>query len=115
MANSIKDDFEKAFAEWKQQWFTGDLQFSNDTRDNRTLATYATLKKMGAAILPFIIEKLEDKDNFVALVLYDELQTNSALNTEYTEKDRGNREKMFEGEVERARRTVKLYRQSPST
>lgn len=92
--------FDTAFADWQEEWRTNsETKTSSLTTDTKGLATYTTLKEMGEGIIPLIIEKLTDEDNFIALVLYDDLQSDP-LQKSIDDRD---------GEQGRALHTVKLW------
>lgn len=103
-----KVEFDDAFEKWKEDWLSNPITvFSSDTHDAMNLPTYAVLKNMGAKILPLVVGKLTDETNFVALVLYDDLQKNPTLKISYDDpKQEG---WLLEGEQSRSRRTVKLW------
>jgi hypothetical protein len=100
-----KEQFEDLFGKWKRKWFTGEIAFSSDTNANKKLREYAPLKKMGKDITPLLVEKLLDSENFVALVLFDDLQE--------TRKFSIMRKKaaadITKGEAYRAQKTVKNW------
>lgn len=60
---------------------------------------------MGKNIIPLIMEKLLDEDNFFLLPLYDAIQTDSQLKISYKKGDA----KILEGEQNKAKRTVRLW------
>jgi hypothetical protein len=109
--NDIQEDtrlrFEELFEKWKSNWFTGDFRFSSDTNDMVNVDGYNELLSMGTGIIPLVIGKLNEEGNFVALVLYDELQKDGSLVIKYTNEDP--LYILLEGEQTRAKRTVKLW------
>jgi hypothetical protein len=60
---------------------------------------------MGPAILPLVVEKLADPENFLALQLYDAIQPDEHLIVQYGPED----ERIVEGEQGRARRVVQTW------
>lgn len=56
-------------------------------------------------ILPLLIEKLADPENFLALQLYDAMQTDENLLVQFEPED----ERIVEGEQGRARRVVQVW------
>jgi len=100
--SDIVAEFEAAFAGWKATWFAGDLMMSNDTHDFARGDDYKKLTSLGADIVPLLVAKLRERDNFPALVLYDEIQSGKGLSIAYTADD----PLQFEGEQARAARTV---------
>ncbi len=63
------------------------------------------LTNLGPVILPLVIEKLADPENFLALQLYDTMQTNERLLVQFEPDD----ERILEGEPGRARRVVQAW------
>ena len=98
----LSASFEHTFQEWKNTWFTGDTAMSNNTHDLARGEAYETLKSMGAAILPLLVNKLRVEENFPALILYDNIQPVTDLVIGYAASD----PRAFEGEQARAGRTV---------
>jgi hypothetical protein len=60
---------------------------------------------LGPAIIPFVIEKLADPENFLALQLYDAIQPNETLLVQFEPDD----ERIPEGEQGRAQRVVQAW------
>ena len=105
LPSKLTSDFEKYFEFWKATWFKGRLTFdSNPTSRINSLEFYRLLD-MGEAIVPLLILKLMDKNNFIALQLYERLQRKPNLLVEHNVMD----ELVLEGEQGRAFRTVKAY------
>lgn len=104
--DSNTNNFESLFEAWKQEWKTNPITlFSNNTNDAKKLKQYPELLAMGNYIIPLLLEKLLNEENFFALVLYDDLQQNSQLKITYNNKDNN----CLEGEQNRAKRTIKLW------
>jgi hypothetical protein len=101
----LRERFQMAYTAWQSTWFHGELAFTNDTRDFSRGQTFDALKAMGTAILPLVVEKLLQSDNFPTLVLYDVLQPDPDLVIRYSPED----PRQIEGEQARARRTVLLW------
>jgi len=72
-------EFESLFAAWRRSWFAGAMKFSSDTRDRTSTWAYRRLLDMGPAIIPLVVAKLQDPKNFIAIRLYDDLQTDPGL------------------------------------
>lgn len=103
---ALAEKFERAFSNWKAKWFTGEAAFSSNTKDNKKAPEYTVLKEMGSCIIPLVVKKMVDTDNFIALVLYDDLIDETSLKIQY----RGIEDPHFlEGEAARAIRTAKLW------
>lgn len=69
------------------------------------LRNLGEMQAMGKNIIPLIMEKLLDEDNFFLLPLYDAIQTDSQLKISYKKGDA----KILEGEQNKAKRTVRLW------
>lgn len=106
VAPTIKDEFEKRLKLWNQAIKANPATLlSNDTHDYANLPQFDTLVEMGPSIVPLIVDKLCDEENFHLLVLYDTLQAELAKRITYEKGD----VRALEGEQNRARRTVKLW------
>jgi hypothetical protein len=101
----VKTAFEKAFRAWKETWFKGPLSISSDPSDRAGGKEYHALIALGPAVIPLVLEKLADPENFMALQLYDALQTDVNLLVHIEPDD----ERILEGEQGRARRTVQAW------
>lgn len=79
-----KNEFDKLFAAWKKDWQTNSKTiYSSNTNDAKTLETYYPLLNKGDTIIPLLMEKLLDKDNFFAVVLFEDIQKTSSLRINY--------------------------------
>jgi hypothetical protein len=105
MPEATRAAFEPAFAAWKDTWFRGGLAISSDPHTRAIGKEFDALIALGPAILPLIIEKLADPENFLALQLYDALQPNEKLLVQFEPDD----ERILEGEQGRARRVVQAW------
>lgn len=64
----FQKDFNTAFSRWKDEWHSNSLTIiSSNTNDAKKLDSYITLKAMGSKIIPLIINKLVEEDNFLLL------------------------------------------------
>jgi hypothetical protein len=97
--------FEEAFAAWKNIWFRGGLAISSNPHTRAVGREYDALIALGPAILPLVIEKLADPENFLALQLYDAIQSSEKLRVQYEPDD----ERLLEGEQGRAQRAVQAW------
>lgn len=78
--DTLKTQFESLFKQWMQEWQTNPkTRLSSSTTSATQLKTFSPLVKLGEGILPLVVDKLRDKQNFVAVVLYNQLQPNAAL------------------------------------
>ncbi|WP_147573556.1 DUF7689 domain-containing protein [Candidatus Stoquefichus massiliensis] len=72
-------EFEVRFIKWKNTWFQGETKYSSNTNDLKKVTEYQQLCELGEEVIPLLIRKLCDEENFPALVLYDELQGDNHL------------------------------------
>ena len=103
--SNLRRAFETAFEAWKSTWFAGGLAISSDPHTRTVGKEFDSLIALGPAILPLLIEKLTDPDNFLVLQLYDAIQPNERLLVQYGPDD----ERIVEGEQGRARRVVQAW------
>ncbi len=101
----MRTGFEAAFSAWKDSWFRGGLTVSSDPHTRAVGTEFDALIALGPVILPLLIEKLADPQNFLALQLYDVMQTDENLLVQYEPGD----ERIVEGEQGRARRVVQSW------
>src|SRR5947209_7899717 len=101
----IRAAFERAFAAWKDTWFSGGLAISSNPHTRAVGKEYDALIALGPAVLPLVVEKLADPENFLALQLYDALQPNEQLLVQFEPDD----ERILEGEQGRAQRVVQAW------
>lgn len=102
---TVRAAFEDAFRAWKEGWFRGGLAVSSDPHTRAVGAEFDALIAQGPVVLPLVIEKLADPDNFLALQLYDAMQADENLLVQYEPED----ERVVEGEQGRARRVVQAW------
>lgn len=102
----FQEKFDSLFNQWLENWKTNpETMFSNSTLDAKKLEEYPQLLAMGKEIIPLLMEKLLDENNFVGLVLYDDLQDNPDYKIVYDYEGTD----WLEGEANRAKRTIKLW------
>lgn len=93
--------FDSLFEIWKNEYFTNHKTLlSSDTKKARTLQQYTSLLGMGEKIIPLLINKLENEENFFSLILYDDLQSNPKLKSSYSK----------DGEHGRVKETIRMYK-----
>jgi hypothetical protein len=97
--------FETAFKAWKESWFRGGLAVSSDPHTRAVGPEFDGLVALGPTILPLLIEKVADPANFLALQLYDAMQSDENLLVQFEPDD----ERIVEGEQGRARRVVQAW------
>ena len=102
----FQEKFDSLFNQWLENWKTNpEMMFSSSTLDAKKLEEYPQLLAMGKEIIPLLMEKLLDENNFVGLVLYDDLQDNPDYKIVYDYEGTD----WLEGEANRAKRTIKLW------
>ncbi len=104
----LTDRFEGLFQAWKQSWDAPQIVISSDPRAVTHLKEFHDLVALGKEIIPAVVEKLVDPENFFALQLYDALQPEHHM-VVTTDLDT---DQVFEGEQGRSRRTVERYASS---
>ena len=102
VSQTFRDAFEKAFVSWKQTWFAGGLAINSNPHTRTVGDEFDTLIALGPSILPLLVEKLAEPENFLALQLYDAIQANEKLRVQFSTDD----ERILEGEQGRAQRVV---------
>jgi hypothetical protein len=100
--------FERLFEAWKRRWDAPEVIISSDPRAVTHLKEFHDLVALGKDIIPAVVEKLVDPENFFALQLYDALQPEHHMIVA-TDLDTDH---VFEGEQGRSRRTVERYASS---
>lgn len=101
----IRTAFDSAFVAWKDSWFRGGLAVSSDPHTRAVGTEFDGLIALGPMILPLVIGKLADPENFLALQLYDALQSDEKLLVQYEPDD----ERILDGEQGRSRRIVQAW------
>jgi hypothetical protein len=104
----LRRRFDAAFAQWKASWSASHIIISSDPRAVTHTPEFQELVALGRDIIPLVVEKLTDPENFFALQLYDVLQPEHHMVVESDLSD----EHVFEGEQGRARRTVERFASS---
>ena len=105
IAAEVRDRFERAFDAWKQTWFSGGLAINSNPHSRAVGREYDALIALGPEVLPLVVEKLADPENFLALQLYDAMQPNERMVIHFGPDD----ERILEGEQGRARRVVNAW------
>lgn len=101
----LRTAFKAAFSSWQATWFSGGLAISSNPQTRAVGKEFDSLIAFGPAILPLLIEKLAEPENFLALQLYDAMQPNERLIVQFGPED----ERILEGEQGRARRVVQAW------
>lgn len=101
----LRRAFEDAFGAWKRTWFRGGLAINSDPHSRAVGKEYDALIALGPGIMPLVVEKLADPENFLVLQLYDAIQPDDKLVVHFEADD----ERILEGEQGRARRVVNAW------
>ncbi len=105
--DNLHNEFKTKFSRWVKTWNAPQTAHLSDPSFVRHNNEFADLVALGEAIIPLVIEKLTDPDNFFALQLYEALKPDSdaaALRSSDEEE-----ELILEGEQGRAVRTVEEW------
>jgi hypothetical protein len=105
LPEKVRTAFDKVFAAWKDTWFRGGLAISSNPHTRTIGKEFDALIALGPSILPLVIEQLADAENFLALQLYDALQSEEILLVQFEPED----ERILEGEQGRAQRVVQAW------
>lgn len=72
--------FDSLFLAWKYTYRTDmQMRISSNTNDAKKLEQYPLLLGMGKKIIPLVVERLLEPDDFFVLTLYDDLQDVDSL------------------------------------
>jgi hypothetical protein len=105
VAAELRRAFEKDFDAWKDTWFRGGLAISSVPNNRAVGPEFDALVALGPKILPLVVEKLADPENFLALTLYDAIQPDEKLLVQFAP---GN-ERILDGEQGRAVRVIHAW------
>ena len=105
LPHDLRVAFDEAFAAWQQTWFRGGLAINSNPNTRAVGPEFDALVALGPAILPLVVEKLADPENFMALQIYDTIQPNERLVIHFAPDD----ERILEGEQGRARRVLQAW------
>ena len=81
------------------------MAVNSDPHSRAVGREFDALIALGPTILPLVIERLTDPENFLALPLYDAMQADENLLVQYEPDD----ERIVEGEQGRAHRVVQAW------
>ena len=105
VSQSVVDEFERRFSAWKETWVAEHTAHLSDPSFVTNNEEFAALVALGPEILPLVIGKLIDPDNFLALQLYDAVEIDPGALVGIDPGD----DVILEGEQGRARRTVERW------
>ena len=75
----LRARFEGGYRDWKRTFARPDILVSSDSKAVRNSKEFAILVSLGPGILPLIVDKLLQPDQFFALQVYDVLQDRPEL------------------------------------
>jgi hypothetical protein len=75
----LRARFEGGYRDWKKTFARPDIVVNSDSKAVRNSKEFATLVSLGPGILPLIVDKLLQPDQFFALQVYDVLQDRPEL------------------------------------
>lgn len=109
-ADRISAKTARRFYELLEQWENAihtdmRMMLSSSTMSYKELPEYKALRDMGKEILPLVAKELTNREKFPLLVLYDDLQDDTARIIKYSVNDK----MRYEGEQNRAIRTIRKY------
>src|SRR5207249_167738 len=70
---ALRDQFEKTYKAWKESWNHPLVVISSNPADRTHSVAFLELIALGPSILPLLMEKLTDPDEFFALQAVDRL------------------------------------------
>src|SRR5437588_4995313 len=108
MPPELRRHFEQFFAVWKASWSEPQIAISSDPRAVTNTREFHDLVALGPTIIPAVVEKLLEPENFFALQLYDAIQPEHHMVVAFDLAG----DDVFEGEQGRARRTVERFASS---
>lgn len=102
--SDLKGRFDVRYRAWKYSWRRKNILFSSNTKSVRTPAEFRALISLGAGILPLLVGKLANRDEFPALQAYDALQDRPELRVD---------PQSYPSEQQRALETVRRWLARP--
>ena len=103
--DEVRSEFQSAFEAWRKSWFAGSLAIDSNPYSRAHGSDFDKLVALGPQIMPLVVEKLVDEQNFFALSLYDAIQSDARLIVQHEPDD----PRIMEGEQGRAARVVKAW------
>lgn len=103
---ALQQEFNDQFEAWKKTWFEGAMALSSNIRDRANTYSYRNLVAMGSEIIPLVMVKIANPENFVAKQLLHDLQPDSPTRAALVPLHVG------EGEHAHARRVLEAFLQS---
>ena len=101
----VRHEFETRYSAWRSTWDAPHFSVSSDPSVLRFSKEFTEVAALGAQVLPLVVAKLAEPDEFFALQLYDALVGSESLRVDVAPED----EQIFEGEQGRAEKVVKRW------
>lgn len=101
----VRHEFEVRYVAWRDTWDAPHLMLSSDPGVSRFSKEFAEVAALGPQVLPLVVAKLAEPNEFFALQLYDTLVGSGSLRVDVEPED----ERIFDGEQGRAEQVVKRW------
>jgi hypothetical protein len=97
----IRGEFARRYQAWRKTWDSPAIAVVSDSASVRHADEFAALVALGPQILPLLIGKMAQPENFFALQAYE------AIKPDWPATIESNGERVFESEQAKAKRAVK--------
>jgi len=101
----LRTEFERLYRGWRNTWGEPHLVIYSDPTVLKHSKEFAVIVALGPKVLPLVVAKLANPEEFFALQLYDALQSQDSLRVEIAPEG----EHILDGEQGRAERVVKHW------
>jgi hypothetical protein len=105
MPNELKQAFNIAFERWRKDWNLPQIALSSNPAARKLAPSFYALVALGPNILPLVVQRMAEPENFFVLMLYEQLQGDPTLRI----MAEPSAPEFLEGEQGRAIRTVRRY------
>ena len=82
---ALRARFDQSYREWRKTWERSDILVSSNAKAVRSSEEFRSLVSLGPRILPLVVDKLLQPEEFFALQIYDVLQDRPELRDEHSE------------------------------
>jgi hypothetical protein len=82
---ALRIRFEQSYREWRKTWERPDILVSSNAKAVRNSEEFRSLVSLGPRILPLVVDKLLQPEEFFALQIDDVLQDRPELRDEHSE------------------------------
>ena len=83
----LRKSFKSAFEAWKKTWFEGRLAIISDPYARAAGQEFEALIALGPNALPLVVDEMVQTDSFIAVVLYDFMQSDARLVVQFEPDD----------------------------